>query len=174
MRVESRVFQSPPNAKLQNVSSNCTKNIRLVETYFMTIKDLIIDFQNTSKLVAEIFYKKYGTFELLLHVRHKKIIPREGSLDIIKKYKFHGGGLFAELPEVKIDFDFGEENRVDGFDAGRLMLYAENKMSLYPQYVNNETLIQTELDKLEKEGQIYKPKTHPGTSNYYWTVDTKA
>ncbi|MBA4239552.1 MAG: hypothetical protein C0448_02410 [Sphingobacteriaceae bacterium] len=133
----------------------------------MTITDLIIDFQNTAKIVAEKFYEKYGTKELLLAVNSDKTIPRQGSLGIIKDYSFHGCGLYAELNGVEIDFDFGDNNRVDGFDAWRLKHFAESKKSIYPNFVT-EKAVQIELDKLTQLGQINKPGTFPGSSNYYW------
>lgn len=132
----------------------------------MDITDLITDFQKTAKSVAEIFYNKYNTQELLLAYRNKKIIPREGSFDLIKEYSFHGGGLYAKIENVEIDFDFGENDRVDGFDAWRLWKFAESKhYSLF----NSVDIIQKELDRLVVSGKIFKPGTHPGTSNYYWT-----
>lgn len=133
----------------------------------MTITDLILDFQNTSKIVAEKFYKKYGTENLLLAVRNEKIIPREGSFDSIKEYSFHGSGLYAKLDDIEIDFDFGPNNRVDGFDAWRLLRFAESKPKIYSIFNSTET-IQKELDLLASTGKIHKPQTHPGTSNYYW------
>lgn len=139
----------------------------------MTIKDLIKDFQQTAKLVADKFYEKYGTKELLLAVKSDKTIPRKGSFDIIKTYSFHGGGLYAKLADAEIDFDFGDDNRVDGFDAWRLKSFADSKPKLY-QMFNTDKIIQAELDKLEQSKQIHKPGSFPGSSNYYWlgTADT--
>lgn len=139
----------------------------------MTIKDLIKDFQKTSRLVADKFYEKYGTKELLLGVNSDKTIPRQGSFGIIKSYGFHGCGLYAKLADSEIDFDFGDDNRVDGFDAWRLKGFADSKPKLYSMF-NTEKRIQSELDKLEQSGQIHNPGTFPGSSNYYWvgTADT--
>lgn len=136
----------------------------------MTIKDLIIDFQKTSLLVAEKFYEKYGTKELLLSVNSSQKIPRKGSFGIIKSYSFHGCGLYAKLKDLEIDFDFGDNNRVDGFDAWRLKAFAENKPKLYHMF-NSEKSIQKELGKLEEMGKIFKPGSFPGSSNYYWTSE---
>lgn len=124
----------------------------------MTIEGLIKDFQLTAKLVAEKFYEKYQTK-----------IPRQGSFGIIRSYAFHGCGLYAKLAESEIDFDFGDDNRVDGFDAWRLKAFADSKSKLYPMF-NTEKIIQAELDKLERSNQIYKPGTYPGSSNYYWVT----
>ena len=138
----------------------------------MTITQLIEDFQSTSRLIAEIFYDKFGTTELLLAVNSHNTIPRRGSFGIIKDYGFHGCGLYAKLPDCEIDFDFGENNRVDGFDAWRLKSFANSKPKLYPMF-DTEQKIQHELDKLKQEGLIHKPGTFPGTSNYYWTASAK-
>lgn len=133
----------------------------------MTITDLIIDFQNTARIVAEKSYEKYGTKQLLLGVRSDKTIPSQGSLDIIKNYSFHGCGLYAKLNGVEVDFDFGDNDRVDGFDAWRLKSFAESKKNIYPDFVTEKS-VQIELDKLAQLGQINKPGTFPGSSNYYW------
>ena len=137
----------------------------------MTINDLIKDFQQTAKLVANKFYEKYGTKELVLACNSDKTIPRQGSFDIIKNYAFHGCGLCAQLANAKIDFDFGDNDRVDGFDAWRLKAFADSKPKLY-QMFNTEKIIQIELDRLEQSGLIYQPGTFPGSSNYYW-VDSE-
>jgi hypothetical protein len=134
----------------------------------LTITDLILDFQKTAKLVVDKFIEKYGTTEMFHTGRSKTIIPRKGSLDFIQEYSFHGGGLYAKLKGVEIDFDFGENDRIDGFDAWRLKHFAESKSDLYSMF-NTEGLIQAELDKLLLAGKIFKPGTHPGSSNYYWT-----
>lgn len=136
----------------------------------MTIKDLILDFQNTAKQVAEIFYKKYGTKELL-HAYRSKRIPKNGSIDIIKNYNFHGGGLYVELSNSEIDFDFGEDYRVDGFDSMRLNFFAKSKPTVYFDFFS-EKMIQADLDKLEQDREIYKRGNHPGSGNYYWTETT--
>ena len=89
----------------------------------------------------------------------------------IKNYAFHGCGLCAQLANAKIDFDFGDNDRVDGFDAWRLKAFADSKPKLY-QMFNTEKIIQIELDRLEQSGLIYQPGTFPGSSNYYW-VDSE-
>lgn len=137
----------------------------------MTINELIKDFQNTSQLVADTFYEKFGTKELLLAVIREEI-PRQGSFGIIRNYSFHGCGLYAKLSKSEIDFDFGDNNRVDGFDAWRLKGFANSKPQLYSMF-DTEEKIQFELNKLERLEQIYKPGTFPGTSNYYWTCQQK-
>lgn len=134
----------------------------------MTIQDLILDFQKTARLVAEMFYEKYGTTELLSAVISQKTIPRQGSFGIIKSYAFHGCGLYAKLPDTEVDFDFGDNDRIDGFDAWRLKKFADGKPSLYPMFLT-EQAIRHELEKLEQAGMIHKPGTYPGSSNYYWS-----
>lgn len=135
----------------------------------MTITILIKDFQDTSRLVAETFYEKFRTKKLLLAVNSDRTIPRRGSFGIINEYAFHGCGLYAKLVDAEIDFDFGENNRADGFDAWRLKNFAESKQHLY-SFFDSEKKIQNELDNLEMSGLIHKPGTHPGSSNYYWTT----
>lgn len=51
-------------------------------------------------------------------------IPQSGELrDGIRYYK-HGYGCAVQLPCGAVDFDFGQNGEIDGFDAWRLMGFA--------------------------------------------------
>jgi hypothetical protein len=132
-----------------------------------TIDELIIDFQQHVKIVAQIFYKKYNRKDLLRAWHDGTISQRGSGLDRIKNYSFHGAGLYAKIGKVEVDFDFGPEDCIDGFDAWRLRHFAQSKKDMYPHF-QEEKLIQSELDKLAREKRIVRLGEGPGITNYYW------
>lgn len=126
---------------------------------------LIEDFQQTAKVVAEEFYNKYNRKDLL-RAWHDKTIAQKGSLnDIVQKYAFHGAGLYAKLKGKEVDFDFGPDDRIDGFDAWRLKEFADSQKKYKDKWSSKS--IESGLEELMKNGTIYKPGSHPGTTNYY-------
>ena len=48
------------------------------------------------------------------------------------KYFLHGIGCSLNLPSGSIDWDFGYQNRLDGFDAGRLWYFANDRREQFP------------------------------------------
>jgi hypothetical protein len=92
-------------------------------TYMADIERLIKDFQDSVKEVVELFYKKYNRKDLLC-AWHEGIYSQTGKIGPTAKYSFHGVGLAVELNDKTIDFDFGEDDRIDGFDTWRLWKFA--------------------------------------------------
>ncbi|MBI1289406.1 MAG: hypothetical protein GC178_17705 [Flavobacteriales bacterium] len=130
------------------------------------IFDLIEDFQAEVKFVAEQFYYTYGRKDLL-KAWHDKTIPQTGQLNqVITQYAFHGAGLFAKLKDKEVDFDFGPNCRIDGFDAWRLRAFADSQTEKYQGFWTLEKL-ENELEQLERQGLIIKLGDFPGSSNYY-------
>ncbi|MES2276707.1 MAG: hypothetical protein V4592_11845 [Bacteroidota bacterium] len=127
--------------------------------------ELIREFQQSVKEVVIEFYNVYGEADLLTACRSNKIIPRKGKLNSkVYKYAFHGIGLYAKTKGKEVDFDFGPDNRTDGFDAWRLNAYLESQkvykgLWSYPD-------LQIGLAKLASEGIIWK---YPDASNYYFS-----
>ncbi len=61
----------------------------------------------------------------------KTILPHEGSLGNGFSYCKHGFGCRVHGPERQVDFDFGDEGQIDGFDAGWLFGFAGERLSEY-------------------------------------------
>jgi len=55
-------------------------------------------------------------------------IPHEGRLIDDRRYRKHGFGCTVELPSGSVDFDFGPQGQIDGFDAGRLLFFAKDRL----------------------------------------------
>jgi hypothetical protein len=61
----------------------------------------------------------------------KTMIPHEGSLGNGFSYCKHGFGCRVRGPEWQVDFDFGDDGQIDGFDAGRLYDFAGARLPDY-------------------------------------------
>jgi hypothetical protein len=58
-------------------------------------------------------------------------IPQRGMLKGDIPYFKHGYGCSIELPSGAVDFDFGEQGEIDGFDTWRLASFAGPGLSEY-------------------------------------------
>ncbi len=58
-------------------------------------------------------------------------IPDRGELDGGISYFKHGYGCAVRLPDGAVDFDFGANGEIDGFDAWRLVSFAGKKLDEY-------------------------------------------
>ncbi|WP_095100872.1 hypothetical protein [Pseudomonas sp. Irchel 3A5] len=66
-------------------------------------------------------------------------IPQRGELSGGVKYFKHGYGCAVHLPSGTVDFDFGPHGEIDGFDAWRLIGFADEKLTDYG-FADEETL----------------------------------
>lgn len=96
-------------------------------------------------------------------------IPREGSLGKGKKvrFAFHGVGCCIETDAFVLDFDFGPDDRTDGFDAWRLYHFAQSRRSMAKTSLSLEDFERV-LSEFEQEGLIERPKTLPSPHLYYF------
>src|SRR5262245_44469003 len=58
-------------------------------------------------------------------------VPYIGSLRGGGKYRKHGYGCTVETAKGEVDFDFGPQGEVDGFDAWRLWLFADARAEAF-------------------------------------------
>ena len=123
----------------------------------MTDRDLtllISDFLDEVESSLVLFEKKFGSRSLHQLWREKKI-PQRGEIFDGISYQLHGNGCMVEFPDHCVDFDFGPEERTDGFDSWRLYNYATEHSEKYPKYKTQES-IEVELKKYEQENIIKK------------------
>ncbi len=128
-----------------------------------TIEELIDEFLIESEYAANCFYKKFNRKDLL-SASKDGTIEKSGKIEGLQHYAFHGIGLYARRKNCEIDFDFGLDDRIDGFDAWRLKDFAKSRKVKKGLWEND--LIQSELDRLEEIGEISKLKGDI-SSNYY-------
>jgi hypothetical protein len=86
----------------------------LVERYLDAVATL-------SRQLAE----SYGVDDLFA-ARNEKAMPREGSFGEGGEYQFHGSGCTIDDGSMSVNFNFFDNGRVDGFDAWRLHIFAED------------------------------------------------
>ncbi|WP_413144048.1 DUF6896 domain-containing protein [Burkholderia cepacia] len=79
-------------------------------------------------------------------------IPMVGELEGGGCYRKHGVGCDVNLPEKSVDFDFGENGEIDGFDAWRLAEFAG--MNLRKYGFNTAEELDRYVDFLTSEGVL--------------------
>lgn len=96
--------------------------------------------------------KKFGSRSLHKLWRQKEI-PQRGDVGGGISYQLHGNGCMIEYPDYCIDFDFGFNERADGFDAWRLYNYASEFPQKYKEF-QDLPKIEEELEHLASEKKI--------------------
>lgn len=56
-------------------------------------------------------------------------VPGRGELVGGGEYVIHGYGCAVRLPDTSVDFDFGDDGQIDGFDWYRLSTFAGSRLS---------------------------------------------
>ncbi len=129
---------------------------------------IIQDYQSAVKKGVTAMQEHYCTQELLQGWKQKEI-PKTGKLSSGVAFDFHGVGCFLELDNTEVDFDFGPNDRYDGFDLWRLKIFMESRKNEYDNfYLNNLELLENHFYDLEKNNIIYKPNWFPGSTLYYF------
>lgn len=73
------------------------------------------------------------------------------------KLRPHGIGIEVELGNIKIDFDFGDNGEINGFDSWRLLNFVtENEIKTS---LNTEQKINIAIEQAIDKGYIYKPNS---------------
>lgn len=93
------------------------------------VVSLISDYMRDVRIINDLFAKKYQRKDLLRAWR-EKVIPQYGIIGDNIEYGFHGIGCCVVFPDREVDFDFGPENRIDGFDLWRLTIYLESRKDI--------------------------------------------
>ncbi len=58
-------------------------------------------------------------------------IPAQGELNGGVRYFKHGYGFGVHLPDGEVDFDFGQQGEIDGFDEWRLWKFCQHRPNTY-------------------------------------------
>ncbi|WP_428847433.1 DUF6896 domain-containing protein [Pseudomonas pergaminensis] len=137
-------------------------NTSTVQTH--TLETLISEYLNHVYEATELLERYFGTKNILRLWRSGKI-PQRGSVTKDVTYELHGIGCCVYLSNLYIDFDYGPDDRVDGFDIWRLYNYACELPHKYKQYTDEGYLEHEFLEYLK----LGKAKKIPGsTSNLYF------
>ncbi|MBJ7372066.1 MULTISPECIES: DUF6896 domain-containing protein [Pseudomonas] len=111
-----------------------------------TLEDLIKDFLSKVQKGTTLLQEKFGTRNILRLWRSGQI-ERCGEVNDGVEYELHGIGCAIHFPNESVDFDYGSNNRIDGFDEWRLYMYATDRPLKYKKY--------TDMKFLESEFKTY-------------------
>jgi hypothetical protein len=119
-----------------------------------TLENLINEYLAQVKKSTDLLEQSFGTKNILRLWRSNKI-PRRGSVTDDVTYELHGIGCSVYLSEICVDFDYGPDDRVDGFDAWRLYRYACEVPHRFKKYTDRESL-EREFEDYLKTGKAQK------------------
>ena len=103
------------------------------------LEQLILEFLSKVDAATALLEEKFGTRCILRLWRTNKI-ERCGTIIDDITYELHGVGCAVYLPDVCIDFDYGVDGRIDGFDVWRLYLLACELPDQYEKYTDRKVL----------------------------------
>ncbi|MGE1152151.1 DUF6896 domain-containing protein [Pseudomonas kitaguniensis] len=119
-----------------------------------TLENLIAEYLAHVKKATDLLDQSFGT-KNILRLWHSKQIPRRGAVTPDVTYELHGIGCSVFLSEICVDFDYGPNERVDGFDAWRLYMYACEVPNRYEKYTDKKFL-EREFSEYLKKGKAQK------------------
>lgn len=115
------------------------------------------------------FMKRFGSeYERvdLLRAWHEGVIEKEGSLSNGIEYELHGIGYRIYYSNIEVDFDFGPNNRFDGFDLWRLKEYLMFRKDIQENFSPDD--LKNFFNELVNDGVIAKIYKN---SNLYFFVN---
>ena len=129
---------------------------------------LVQEYQSKVLEAASLFEKHKGVLPIHLMSWRQCNLPQAAFLDPENKisYSFHGIGCRDDLPEGEIDWDFGNEGRLDGFDAWRLWRFADEGTESFSEFKNKSLLDKTFAEAIS-DGMIHRPHRHLQDDLYY-------
>jgi len=104
-----------------------------------TLDTLIHDFISIVETSTLLLEKKFGTRDIR-RLWHTKAIKRRGRVTRGVKYELHGIGCRINLSTGTVDFDYGPNGEINGFDIWRLYIFACERPSKYRKYCDKETI----------------------------------
>lgn len=100
---------------------------------------LIDDFLAEVRKATDLLERRFGK-KCILPLWRAKEIPQRGEILYGISYELHGVGCSVYFPEICVDFDYGPDQRVDGFDVWRLYIYACEVPLVHPIYIDQDAL----------------------------------
>jgi hypothetical protein len=113
------------------------------------LKKLITLFLQKVSEAEEILKKKYN-IDTPMHWKQNGL-PRRGAFDIYEYY-FHGIGCRFNFGELSVDYDYGDQGRINGFDLWRLTIFGEQLKEFKP-YIETGAL-KSDFESCIESGEI--------------------
>lgn len=116
---------------------------------------LIFDFQESVQVALKIMHRSGIKMPSNRNDWIKLYIPIKGELNGGVKYYKHGAGCLVSLSTGDVDFDFGEDGEIGGFNSWWLVRFAGNKLTEYG--FNNINEVDELLKEALEAGEIIRP-----------------
>lgn len=116
---------------------------------------LIVEFQNNVRTALKLMYRSGIKMPSSRYEWIQYSIPGAGELDGGIKYYKHGAGCLVELNSGNIDFDFGEQGEIGGFNSWWLTCFAEKNITAYG--FRNYDDVAEHLNKALSDGELIHP-----------------
>ncbi|WP_339100302.1 hypothetical protein WKQ99_19585 [Pseudomonas atacamensis] len=133
-----------------------------------TLEILINDFISMVESSTLVFEKKFGTRDIR-RLWRTEAIKRCGKVTRGVKYELHGIGCRINLSTGSVDFDYGPNGEINGFDVWRLYNFARERPSKYKKYCDKKNIEK----ELEEYINLKKIKKLSAISNLYVLADSK-
>ncbi len=133
-----------------------------------TLEILINDFIAMVESSTLVFERKFGTRDIR-RLWRTKAIKRCGRVTRGVKYELHGIGCRINLSTGSVDFNYGPNGEINGFDVWRLYNFARERPSKYKKYCDKKNIEK----ELEEYINLKKIKKMSAISNLYVLTDSK-
>ncbi|WP_447891509.1 DUF6896 domain-containing protein [Pseudomonas atacamensis] len=133
-----------------------------------TLEILINDFIAMVESSTLVFERKFGTRDIR-RLWRTKAIKRCGRVTRGVKYELHGIGCRINLSTGSVDFNYGPNGEINGFDVWRLYNFARERPSKYKKYCDKKNIEK----ELEEYISLKKIKKMSAISNLYILIDSK-
>jgi len=131
-----------------------------------TTQQVIEDYVRRVRESVRYLREHFQTDDLLRGVR-ERTIPRRGTVNEHElAFNFHGIGCLIQQPDATVDFDFGPDGRVGGFDSWRLLQFLESCNDYDTEELPQEQL-ESEIRILVQSGAILAPRLEPSPHLLY-------
>ena len=125
------------------------------------ILNLIDEYLHAARSCAGALAKQFGTTDILSAVNSSGM-PREGSISALGggSYFVHGTGCRVETAEVEVDFDFGPNGSIPGFDPWKLYGFAQGNGERHSWLPDRKTFDQA-IEGLIADGLLKRTCSDP-------------
>ncbi|MBU4682934.1 hypothetical protein KC222_13055 [Cedecea davisae] len=116
---------------------------------------LIVDFQDNVQVALKLMHRSGIQMPSNRYEWVESNIPSAGELDGGVKYYKHGAGCRVELNSGSVDFDFGRQGEIGGFNSWWLTCFAGNNLTVYG--FGNHDDVAEHLNKALNNGELIFP-----------------
>lgn len=139
----------------------------------MTTIDLVREYVKRVQYCATQLGEHFGVSNLLAAWRDGRI-PKSGVIAAgALSFSFHGIGCAVDMQDCLVDFDFGPNGDVGGFDAYRLTLFANSRRAQTDNAITEDD-IRVELRQLLDKGIVVASNAEPSPHLLYLKQDNAA